>query len=655
MLLMAVGPAVYGLGLWATAALQGRSIGRVVCFDPAADAGRWAPVLLAASTLATAGAVLLLFGLPWLLGTSAWRRIDSRRATAGAWSVVLNSAALVLLCLLLRNTVGISRASFLFAWLAWTAALFWTAGGTAKQPRKSPWLRPPWSAGILIGAVTAVLGIALFGREQLLSCFNGDGTEAYELARSLRDHLLPYWEIDVVGRFGTVIVYPALICSYWNLALQLLLGEGEFSTRLSFWIWWLGVFAVAVQMTRRRGAAPDWRSAVPLALAGLLFCIWYTFYTGYYPYMADLASLGVPDVLFTLLVLLALECLRREDLAGWVALMVLASLVLYAGPVIFVLTAAAAVVWQPVPRKRILRAALGGIALLAAIGCFYLAWGWWEGSLPGWWATLREEYLDDLYAPSRPSGSRLAFVGYFLLGCGGVPAIGLLRPFRTTPAARDDASQLAWERTVVTVTLLYLVLVLGSQHRNLHYLGPLLPIPVVLWLRTGRDTGGRAASAWGVPASATLSLLVCIGLCWPVARPVFTLNRKLGAATTFLTDSYEVACRRAKLIHPLYDRGLISWEVGPHTWLGYSQLAARPAGQRPLVVTEGPPPSAGYQLLFESPHGPPPRARLYCNDPRWAEWLTNQHPLAGPDRFPWILRPIAVAPKPPDNVAGKAR
>ena len=46
---------------------------------------------------------------------------------------------------------------------------------------------------------------------------------------------------------------PALINSYWTLGMQLLLGEGEFATRLPFWVYWLGVFLVACRMRQRFG------------------------------------------------------------------------------------------------------------------------------------------------------------------------------------------------------------------------------------------------------------------------------------------------------------------------------------------------------------------------------------------------------------------
>ncbi len=647
-LLAAAGPACYGTGLWAASAV-----------------GHVPLVGTIAAVTTSAGAVLTVFAVPWLLGAIALGRLARRRSTAGAWSLAVNSIALILLCLVLRNTVGIDRVSFLVAWLAWTGVLCWASGPAAKTAHRIAWMGrrvawKAWSVNISIGLAAAVAGIALFGREQFLQCFNGDGTEAYELARSLRYHLLPYWEIEPVERFGTPIVYPALICSYWNFALQLLLAQSEVATRLSYWVWWLGVFAVALHMTGDRDAPPDrsrnWRAALTLALAGLLWCLWYTFYGGHYPYMADLACPGIPDALFTLLLLLALDCLRQEDLTGWAVMMTLASLVIYAGVVMLVLTAMAALLWRPVPRGRMLRAALGGMGLLSAVACFYLAWGWREGSLAAWRATLQEEYFADFFAPAGPSGSRLWFACYFLLGCGVTAAIGLVLPFLRRAQADPGNREIAWERTVATVTLLYLLIVLRSEARNLHYLGPLLPIPVVLWLRSGQKATHRfqLSAAWAVPSSAAVGLLACIYLCWPVSRPVFTLNRQLGALTTFQTDSYPQACRWSKLIHPLYQRGLISWMVGPQTWLGYSELAARPASRRPLLVTRGPPPSADYRPLFFEPSR---NVTLYCRDARWADWLKEQRPVAGPDRCGWILQAAAISPeKQPrqENVAEKA-
>ena len=352
------------------------------------------------------------------------------------------------------------------------------------------------------------------------------------------------------------------------------------------------------------------------------------------------------DAFFTLAILLALDCLRRGDYAGWAAGMILASLVFYAGVVVLLLCAAAALLWQPDHRKQMLRAAAVGIAVLLGIACFYFVWACVEGSVHGWGRILYEAQVEKYFRPIRPTGSAPELVGYFLLGCGAIAALGLVLPFCRKSSQQQDASQLAWERTAATVVLIYLLIILGSQYRNLHYLGPLLPITVVLWLRSSRTASGRATSDWIAPVFTAALLLVSTYFCWPASRRVFTLNRQLGELTTFQTDSYEEACAWSKIIHPLYHRGQISWQLGPQTWSGYSQRAARPANPRPLLVTIGRPPS-GYQLLLETGQ----QAKLYCNDPKWTGWLKSQHPAAGPARFPRVLQAVAIRPAPQESIA----
>ena len=638
LLLVLAGPVLYGAGLWAASIADGRPLGEVACFDPAA-VDQLSPFRTAATAVMAVGAALLLFAAPWLLGTLALQGIQSKRATAGAWSLAANSAALILVCLILRNTVGMGRVGFLAAWLAWTGALCFPAACRAvSRPGEIGSLWRRWAVGMSIGAAAVAVGIVLFHREHFIQCFNGDGTEFSELARSLRHHFLPYWEIETAGRFGTFIANPSVINSYWTLGLQLLLGEGELAARMSCWVWWLGIFAVSLRMVQGKTARGAWRPAIPLALAMLLTSVWYTFYVGYYPYMADLANPAVPDALFTLLLLLALDCLRRGDCAGWVVSMILASLVFYAGGVMFLLMGGAAWVWQPVRRRQIVRAAAIGILLLAGIACGYLVVGWQEGSLPGWWNTLDREWFRK-YSTLGPQGNLyLLFVAYLLLGCGAVPVIGLFRTFGRHTARRD----VAWDRTAATVTLAYLLIIMGSGHKNLHYLGPLLPIPLILWLKCPRDETQLARTRWAAPLAATLGLALCIALCWPVSRPTFTLNRQLGAVTTFVAGSREDAWRWGRIARELYEQGKFGWYVGEHTWVHYSQLAKDPAAPRPLLVTDGLPSAAEYGLVFESAEG----VKLYCRDPHQIPWLARQRPSAGPDRFPWVFQPIATRTRP---------
>ena len=329
--------------------------------------------------------------------------------------------------------------------------------------------------------------LVLFHRELFLQCFNGDGTELDELARSLHQRLLPYWEIEPTGKFGTAVVNPLVTSSYWTLGFQVLLGGGELPTRLPFFVWWLGIYFAAVRMT---GSS----SALPLALVLLLSVIWYGFYAGYDPYQGDIANPGVSDAMFSLWLLLGFDCLRQKDMGGWIICTVAAALLFYAAAVVFALTLAAALAWKPVGRREVVRAGLAAAAILAAILVAYLAWGTWEGSLPAWLASFDEEWLSKYFNPQPRGLKGILFLGYFLLGCGGVPALGLMYLLRRGSP---------WQRTLATVIVGYLAIILGCGAKNLHYLGPLLPLTVILWLttavqdsRAGRPQANSCLPPW---------------------------------------------------------------------------------------------------------------------------------------------------------------
>jgi hypothetical protein len=584
----------------------------------------------AASVAMAVGAILFLFGAPSVLAILVFRARDARRSMAHLWSLAANSFALIVVCLILRQTVGLGRESFLLGWLSWSIGLA-TLACRAGQPwieLRDLWKRYQFS--LCLGLVTVIFGTFLFRTEQFIQCFNGDGVESFELSRSLGAHVLPTWEIEPIDRFGAVIVNPALVNSYWTHGLQLLLGENELATRLSYWVYSLGILLVCLRLARRFGRL-TWAAATVLALSVLLSTLWYTFYVGYYPYMTDLANPGVPDALFTLFLLLSFDALLQRDETAWIAATILGSLVLYAGPVMFVLTVAAALIWRPMERKNVVRGATIGTACLAGIAGLYLLWGWKEGLLAGWWAILHEEYVLDYIAPLPRIRGGFVFAGYLILGCGGLPAFALVGALMRS----------RWERTVATVVVAYLAIILGSAAKNLHYLGPLLPLVVLLWLISQARAGHqyRQYRTWLTVAS----IGICLVLCWPRSRPTFTLNRELGANTTYQTNSYEDACRWADVVL-LYDLGVTSWPAGPHVWLAYSKLEAEPSERRPVLVTmaAGPP---GYVLRAESELT---GLKLYLDANRsdWLRWAATRRPESGPDRFPWVFQPIAIRTRP---------
>ena len=361
----------------------------------------------------------------------------------------------------------------------------------------------------------------------------------------------------------------------------------------------------------------------------LLICLWYTFYVGYYSYMTDLASPGVPDAMLTLLFLLALWCFRVGDMRCWAVMLAVCTLTSYAGPVMFALTTAAGLLWGPIPRRRMIRAAVGAGLLLAAIGLAYTAWGWANGWLKAWVDTLLHESFEGYYQPVRPSASSWQFLGYFVLGSGGLTALGLLLPFlawgkkgdggasegdspifvgrksgqspgRKSGQSPGEAAEMPWRCVAATATIGYLLIILNARCKNLHYLGPLLMMGTILWLRSGGVIGRQGAARRKgriAIAPAVVSLLTCIALGWPTSRGQFTLNEQLGAVTTFQTDSYEEAIEMAKMIYPLRREGLILLESGAAKLgavfraYGPAAAVAAPAGQ-PRTAADGRLPAA---------------------------------------------------------------
>lgn len=624
-------PAVlYLLSAWARAKMTGQSdFWLAACFDTPMT-GDMSIAGLTTLVLMALGAVLFLFAMPATLGVLAFRSRSRFRSTASVWSLAVNSLALFVLCLVLRPTAGIDRLSFFIGWLSWSLGLAVVACRTDDAFKELLRLWQQHRRGIVVSCLTVLAGLLMFHTEQFQQCFNGDGVESFELARSLRQNVLPTWEIESIDRFGAVIVNPSLINSYWTMGLQVLLGDHELATRLSYWVYWWGILLVCFGMIYRFGKV-TWGTMATMSLSVLLVTLWNTFYVGYNPYMADLANPGVPDAMFTLCLLLSLDALLQKDCAAWIVATIMGSLVLYAGPVMFVLTVAAALVWGPIERRRLLKAAITGATALAAIAGLYFLWGWKHGLLEGWQATLQGEYIVDFFAPYPRLYANGIFTGYFLLGCGGLPAAAAARAlFRSN-----------WERTVATIVLCYLAIVLCSASKNLHYLVPLLPPTVMLWCVA--QTSDQRRRSWQTSLIAISSMAVCLTLCWPRARPVFTLNRDLGALTTFDTDRYQEACRWSDVVL-LYDLDVASWPASNHVWVAYSSLNSNPEERRPiLLTTQSAPP--GYRLRAGSETS---GLKLYLDTTKtdWLRWTSSRRPETGLERFPYVFQPIAVRPRP---------
>jgi len=585
--------------------------------------------------------ILFLVILPWYLGRIAMLRggVSGRwfrlARSAGAWSFALQSIALITVCSVLRITVGMGLTSLIAGWSIWIAVLAMLAGRGAWR-RRRPWrlISVRWPELVPLLAVV-VFGVVFFNAQIERQCFNGDGIEAFYLADSLRYYAVPHWEIETSGQYGIVVVNPAVVNSYWTMAAQVLLRSEEGATRIGWVIWSAAVAIVLLDMvrsgirSRRVGGGSAGRTILLRTLTGTTFAalwflsaLWYLFYCGYYPWMTDAGNPGTPDSLFVLFLVLGLCGLRSGRPAVWAAMLVLASMVLYAGPVMLVLSLVAAMIWPPVPRGRILRAAAGAVAVVGVIAIGYLIVGASQGLIGSWLETIEGEYVADLVPTPAVWRTAILFFVYFVLACGFAGAGGLARPFmaggslrppmngvdRDSALQRRLAREWAWRRVVALTVAGYLSIVLLADYKNLHYLGPLPPLAVLLWLlpalpRSGSRTDATCASATRRrspgeltrPIAACCGLLVAIVICWPVSRTPFTLNRTFGERTMFVTDSQEASCRAATVIDSFRAaEDLPSWGphekawIGKHTWIYYADHSRMSIDGRLVLVSRGP-------------------------------------------------------------------
>jgi len=628
--------AVYSLADLAIARADDRPVASVDCFDPSRVSEMSTGRLVGSVAMAIGGSAFL-FGTPTLLAMCAVMRVPGRWATAHVWSLGINCAALVALCNILRLAGNVSRVSFVSGWLIWCIVLAICACRVGKPHADLSGLWKRYGHAVLVAVVTVTIGIVVFRKEHLVQCLDGDGGEFYWLANTLRDHFLPYFAMEQSEGFGTYVVNPAVLNSYWTWGLQLMLGEAELATRLSYWVYWLGIILVWYRMLEPTGPKGVWVVAPALALSVLLQVAWASFYCGYYFYMADVAaSGGVPDALLTLFFLLSFDCLLRGEATESLLCLVLGSLVLYAGPVMMVLLAAAALTWKPVERRRILGALRIAATALISVAMLYVIRGVWEGTLSDWWIALRLEYIEDYFDGESRWLTGLRYAGFYAIGSGGIAVLGLFRGMRGT----------AWERTITTTTLAYLMIVLGAANKNLHYLMPLLLVPLLLWLRTGHHS--RPTLSWLRPTLAAVSLTICLFVCWPVSRPVFVLNRQLGAHTTFQANSYEEACSLATVIFKLYDLGVVPWVVHPQNWIAHAKIEDQPTETRTLFVTRGAAPSPEYRQL-EHTGG----VKVYVTDEKYLNWLATRQPMLDSVRFPRVFSSLVKTPRKPKPIPDK--
>jgi hypothetical protein len=377
---------------------------------------------------------------------------------------------------------------------------------------------------------------------------NGDGTEAYELARSLDRSRLPHWDLERPaprGQYGYPAVNPSLTSSHFHHAQMVLLGHGELAARLAFPLALVLGAVLALGLSGRGGPAAIGYVAALVALSAL----WNAYYVGYEPAFPDLAGLPANDVFMTALWLAgALEIAAGAPAFG-VAFLLLASGVLYAAPLLAsVALVAFAFLAGASGRRALWLWGAGLAAALAAALCVGLA----THSLPDWIRQIRSEYWRDFVDPARGTPT-LPLLGRFLLASGGLPLVALLRLRRLSPMSA----------ALLLASAVYLTLVGLGQAKNLHYLTPL---PFLL------APAALEASQARLQAVAAVVVGAALALSWPsplgVRRDPFLLGRMscLGGV------DLEAAALGGDVLYAAFSRpgGCERFGVGKHTFGRYA-------------------------------------------------------------------------------------
>lgn len=362
---------------------------------------------------------------------------------------------------LAAGAVGLSAMRPTIAWgtLAVTGiavtAWVWRSPDRRRQWRAE---RRWWCAVVLVPvAFAALLWPRLTG-----DGLNGDGTEAFEIARSLQGHAFPHWEIESAtapARYGVSVAVPYFTGAALAQLPMGIVGAQPLAVRLLMPVAlaWLLLLVVA--------AVPTWSAAgrMYLVIGVAALVVWSITWVSYDPPF-DLAEPAGTNLVTTLFFVLGVWEAVRGAAPMAAALWVSACMTTFGGPVLL-MTALPALVWCAPTRARQVwwwTAGLGGAALSGL-----LVVGVATGDLAWWVAQVHGEYWRDLVGGERRVDAWPIVWRWGVL-LGGAPFLVLARWRDVSPLAR-----------LLSLTALgYVTVVVLGADKSLHYL---MPIPLLVW------------------------------------------------------------------------------------------------------------------------------------------------------------------------------
>ena len=515
----------------------------------------------AVTVVALVAGYALAYVLPGLVVIS--RSADGPDALLRAFvaSVVLHSLILTIVKIagyeLVRSWFVVSCAGLCLATVGW------------RRPRAA--MERADRVAIAATAGVALVLVAIFFQKIFAEDLGADGTEHFEYARSLRTHLLPFWDLDF-GAWG--FHHRFFFFAFPSLLSLLSAGEIEAAVRLPGVIYAAGIFlTILLLLPRDRRARP----AVLATLAGGVLLVFFVnaYYSTWEPWFADIAEPTATDLLATGLVLAGLHFLRAGRHGWFVTFAVLGAVSTQFGAALTVLSLVVMAA-SSVDRRL---AVVGGLrfgaayaAVLAAVALYHV-WNpigfsvFATANLLEYWALLPS--LDGI-------GIQLLFL---VIMCGGLALVVV-----PTLGFGDRLT-----RQLFTVAVVYAAVLALSSRINPHYF---LPSSILLVAAATR-TVAQSARPW-LPGAALIASFVVSA--WAVTPAWYVPSRTastLGARVRVEGADYMTRARLAQIAYTAFR--FDDFGVSHHALLHYA--TRHPCVDCDYVITSSDVERAGYTRL----------------------------------------------------------
>jgi hypothetical protein len=553
----------------------------------------WALPAVAGMALSGATISLLLPGIPWFLFFQK-TRLCMARLFYQSFIINLIQAGIALTIWRFLFDVAPSREQFVLWQAIVTLIGFFALFNKSRQD--SPeidrfQLRIFW-VGVLI--ILVILPLMMWGKV-FIENLTGDGTECFEFARSLKEHYLPYWDLEN-GYYG---FYPSFhLFSFPIFFTMQTLGECEAAARLPVFFYLFGIYLVMAELTRTGREKFPLTQPIILLMACAFFLIYFAYHSTY-ELFADLAEPTGVDIFFTFIVFSALFSLANSERIWWGILAFLGSTALAAGlPLALLLLFSRYISDRPALKEISMDTIAFAVPwvvyqILVVIYMVYYPMGppdTIKFGLSGMFAR---------YGFGFNAIATLSLLKKFLLASGFLPAFGLIFLLNKDRIARISG--------LTVVGYLFVLTAFGRVHS--HYLIPIALLPIIVSLRGLQNLTVRFRTflAFGLAAS----LIIISVLTFPAGYKPNTTYREFGSHTLMLFDTYPEAVGAAEPFTELFGAGIIyryrlsssgmvntkmplteifgttapipdsgiPWGMGHHTWVLYSDKEANPGKQ----------------------------------------------------------------------------